>query len=428
VYSSSRSSGTRLRFGLFEVDLIEHQLRKRGLRIHLQEKPFKILEMLLAARGRLVTRKELASALWPALHVSFDQSLNTAVNALRQALGDSSKSVRFIETRPGLGYSFLAPVEEIEDTEAVPAQTELQTELISDYRTGRHFQERFNEIATRQAMGYFESVIERDETFAPALAALADSHTLLALLNVVSPDDAHQASHSLLTRVYKLAPNRAEVEAARARHHRLFHLDRDVTRESVSRALRLDPQCSEAHRQNALALTQEKRFDDAIAAAQTAMLFDPVSLANNTVLAWVLFCAGKWQASYEQAWKTLAIDGGMPFAQYLLGLASEQLGLGEDALSEFQNARQTWGDNPAALSALAHAAGSSGDAAQAEEIVSLLEYTSQTRYVSPYWLAVAYAGLGERLRALRAIERSYAGNDIWRSWISFDPRLKKLES
>src|SRR5579864_9502708 len=102
-----------LRFGAFEVDLQSKELRRRGLRVKLQQKPFQILELLLARPGELVTRKEVAQSLWPGVHVNFDRSLNTAVNALRRALADSPRNPRYLETRSGLGYRFIAPVEKI---------------------------------------------------------------------------------------------------------------------------------------------------------------------------------------------------------------------------------------------------------------------------------------------------------------------------
>ena len=88
-------------------------MRKHGIRVKLQRKPFQILEYLVLRRGQLVLRTELAQLLWPGMHVSFDRSLNTAVNALRRALGDTSRNARYIETRTGLGYLFLVPVEEV---------------------------------------------------------------------------------------------------------------------------------------------------------------------------------------------------------------------------------------------------------------------------------------------------------------------------
>jgi TolB-like protein/Tfp pilus assembly protein PilF len=110
----------RLRFGVFELDLQDRELRKGGVNLRLQQKPFQVLELLVRNPGTLVTRSELARHLWPDLHVTFDRSLNTAVNVLRQALGDSSRSCRYIETRSGLGYRFIAQIEEIDEPSASP--------------------------------------------------------------------------------------------------------------------------------------------------------------------------------------------------------------------------------------------------------------------------------------------------------------------
>jgi len=98
-----------LRFGTFEVDLRAGELRKQGKRIKLQEQPFRVLTVLQRP-GEVVTREELRNENWPPdTFVDFDNSLNTAVNKLREALGDSADNPRFIETLPRRGYRFLAP-------------------------------------------------------------------------------------------------------------------------------------------------------------------------------------------------------------------------------------------------------------------------------------------------------------------------------
>jgi len=100
-----------LRFGVFEVDVRSGELRKQGVRIKLQEQPFHVLTVLLQRPGEVVTREELRNQNWPAdTFVDFDNSLNTAINKLREALGDSADNPRFIETLPRRGYRFIAPV------------------------------------------------------------------------------------------------------------------------------------------------------------------------------------------------------------------------------------------------------------------------------------------------------------------------------
>jgi DNA-binding winged helix-turn-helix (wHTH) protein len=106
-----------LRFGVFEVDVRAGEVRKQGIRIKLQEQPFHLLTVLLQRPGEVVTREELRNQNWPAdTFVDFDNSLNTAINKLREALGDSADNPRFIETLPRRGYRFIAPVTGVDGT------------------------------------------------------------------------------------------------------------------------------------------------------------------------------------------------------------------------------------------------------------------------------------------------------------------------
>src|SRR5579863_6571685 len=107
-----------VRFGVFEVDLRSGELRKKGVRIRLQGQPYILLITLLKQQGELVTREELRSALWPEdTFVDFDHSLGTALNKLRDVLGDSATNPRFVETLHRRGYRFIAPVITVGDTE-----------------------------------------------------------------------------------------------------------------------------------------------------------------------------------------------------------------------------------------------------------------------------------------------------------------------
>jgi Tol biopolymer transport system component/DNA-binding winged helix-turn-helix (wHTH) protein len=102
----------RIRFGVFETDLRAGELRKFGIRIKLQSQPFKLLAILLSHAGEIVTREELQQQIWGSeTVVNFDHSLGTAVNKVREALGDSAENPRYIETLAKRGYRFIAPVE-----------------------------------------------------------------------------------------------------------------------------------------------------------------------------------------------------------------------------------------------------------------------------------------------------------------------------
>ncbi len=112
--NETRTSPRVIRFGAFEVDLRARELRKHGIRIKLQEQPLQVLGMLLERPGDVVTREELRMKLWPVdTFVDFDHGLNSAINKLREALGDSADTPRFIETLPRRGYRFIGAVESV---------------------------------------------------------------------------------------------------------------------------------------------------------------------------------------------------------------------------------------------------------------------------------------------------------------------------
>src|SRR5215469_3693141 len=101
-----------LRFATLEVDLQARELRKNGLKLRLHGQPFQVLAMLLETPSEVVNREQLRERLWPTdTFVDFDHGVNTAINHLREALGDSADNPRFIETLPRREYRFIAPIE-----------------------------------------------------------------------------------------------------------------------------------------------------------------------------------------------------------------------------------------------------------------------------------------------------------------------------
>ena len=114
---------TIYRFGVFEVDGRTGELRKHGRPVKLRGRPFDILLLLLAKRGDLISREELRQQLWQAdTFVDFDHGLNSSMNRLRDALGDSAENPRFIETLPKRGYRFIAPIDVVEPSPLAAAE------------------------------------------------------------------------------------------------------------------------------------------------------------------------------------------------------------------------------------------------------------------------------------------------------------------
>jgi DNA-binding winged helix-turn-helix (wHTH) protein len=104
----------RYRFGTYEADAATGELRKQGVRIKLNAQPFQVLLLLLGHPGQLLTREEISRDLWPdGTFVDSEHGVNSAVNRIREALGDTASNPRFVETLARRGYRFVAPVERI---------------------------------------------------------------------------------------------------------------------------------------------------------------------------------------------------------------------------------------------------------------------------------------------------------------------------
>jgi Tol biopolymer transport system component/DNA-binding winged helix-turn-helix (wHTH) protein len=122
------ASGLAYRFGSFELNPRDGELRKHGVRIKLQDQPLQILLLLLEHSGQVVSREEIHSRLWPpGTHVDYDNAINSAVRKLREALGDISETPRFIETLPRRGYRFLCKPEDLSPSVRKPESTVAET-------------------------------------------------------------------------------------------------------------------------------------------------------------------------------------------------------------------------------------------------------------------------------------------------------------
>lgn len=427
------SAGVKLRFGPFEADLENRELRKHGIRIRLQRKPFQILEFLLQKPGQLVLRQDLAQLLWPGMHVSFDRSLNTAINALRRALGDTSRNARFIETRTGLGYIFLAAVEESADrTAGADAGIQLvhsnaaAADPPQDCLKGRYFCNKLTEEDWHKGVAHFNAALTQDPHCAFAFAGLADAHCLAALLGMAPPAEIYPRAREMALNALQARQDLGDGHLALATVKRLFEWDWAGAEAEYLTALVLSSNSAMTHQGYGAHLAATGKLEEALRELRRSEEIDPLSAVVNVGVAWGLYVARDFQGASEQSWKVLAMEPKFGPAQYILGLAYAQMGLVEDAIVELCNARTCAGDQPAVLAALAHTHACAGETGDAAGILSELEQLSQRRYVAPYWFSLIYVGMGDLARALDFLGQSYDARDVWMTWIGVEPRFDPM--
>jgi DNA-binding winged helix-turn-helix (wHTH) protein/Tfp pilus assembly protein PilF len=422
---------TRIRFGIFDLDMQNRELRRRGLRVKLQQKPFQILHLLISRAGKFVTRGQLAQHLWPDLHVNFDRSLNTAVNSLRRALGDSPENPRFIETRAGFGYRFIAQVESIEERATVSAPA-MHIEKVyagnldayHDYLKGRYFQNKMTEEDLRKSVAYFEAALRSEPNCALAYAGLVDTYSQLAYLGVLPAKEAQRRASEFTAAALRIDNQLAEAHIALAGVKKLYEWDWTSAEAAYRQALALKPDDAHCHRMYAALLSAWERHPEAIQEIRKAQQHDPLSLAISAEAAWDLYMARDFQGAVDQAWRTLAMEPRFAPAQHALGLAYQQMGMLEEAMVEFQNALVCSANHTAAAAALAHAYATAGQRREAEELFRELE----PQRISRYWLALVHAGLGNHGSAVKCLEQARDERDVWLVWLGAEPRFDPLRS
>ena len=421
VISSRLTSVSRtLRFGAFEVDLESRELTECGRRVNLQRKPFLILELLLRNRGHFITRGELTRYLWPDSHVSFDHNLNTAVNALRKVLHDSSRHPSYIETRSGLGYRFIAPVEQVPVTVSRRGRQRCAQ--------ARYFLNRLAPEDLHKSMAYYQAALTEEPECGLAHAGLAETYCWFALMNM-APWSAMlaQAGASAMQAV-EAHPALAEAHVALASVKRYRDWDWEGAEKEFRRALELDAGCAAAHQAYGSHLAALGDTHGALEQIGQAQDLEPTSPVVNVDAAWIRYLARDFAGAQEQCWRALVLEPRFAAAQHVLGLACEQMRMYDEALIEFQNALECGGEQPAVIAALGHACAHAGRPAEAAAALERLRRVSAERPVSPYWHAILHAGLGQSGQAIEWLEKACRERDVWLVWLAVEPRLDHLRA
>ena len=428
--SLAQMLGRKARFDDYEVDFARRELRKAGTRVSLQHKPFRVLELLLRHPGELVKREELFDFLWPDSHVSFEHGLNTAVNSLRHALGESSRESRFIETRPGLGYRFIATVEQVTESDpkaAPPSDSGKSDEAYADYLKGRYFLDRMaGEEDLYRAIAFFNSAAANERCCPLAHAGIADAYCQLALVGSVAPSKVACQARSSAAIALSRAPDLADAHVSVGRVKMFFDWDWQGARQSVSRALELDVNSVSVHILHASLLVALGSFGEALQVCRRAVALDPMSFPANLQFAACLYAVRDFKEAIDQCWKMLTLRSRFAPAQMLLALAYVQLGMHEEAVIEFQNARQCAGFQAAATSGLGQVFAAAGLEREAEQVFLELSKQAQDGYLSSYWLAVVSAARGQRSSALSFLEESLRQLDPLMLGLKADARFDSI--
>jgi len=251
---------------------------------------------------------------------------------------------------------------------------------------------------------FLEEAARADPEFAPAYAGLATAYSTMAFHQQGDVGESLAKARSAAGRALQLDPASAETLAALAVLSYSFDHDWPAAERNFERALELNPSLARAHLQYAMGLITRARFDAAIAHIREARLLDPLSYAIGNDLALALECAGRYDAAIASARQTLRNDPKFAYAHVPLAVSLALKGNFTASIGEFQQAIQALGRDGWILGPMGYALARAGRKAEAANIAREIESAGG----SPVSFAYVYAALGDKPRALDALERAYA--------------------
>ena len=242
------------------------------------------------------------------------------------------------------------------------------------------------------------------------------------------PSDALRLARESAQRAVALEPTNAEARISLADLSRLVDFDWRAAKFGYRDVLSSNPSTEVAHRGYAFLLTVQGRHGDAMRAADLSREIDPLCLLTSVTAAWTRYMAADYETAITLCRQTLEMEPTYVGAIRVMALAYLQVGEAQLAITHLERAVAVVGRDPQLVATLAHACGSTGRHAEARALASELCGRDQSRYVSPYHVALAYVGVGDMDAAFAALDRAYEERDPHLAYVMIEPRFESLRS
>lgn len=296
------------------------------------------------------------------------------------------------------------------------------------YLRGRSFWNQRSEASLLKAIDQFNKAIEADPGYAPAYSGLADCYTTLGYLSYLDPLDAFPRARDAAGKALELDPSLAEAHASLA-YYNLYHAWNWTEAENeFKKAIELNPNYATAHDWYSYYLTAMGRFDEAWKEVNRAHELDPLSVTISTDIGFNHYYRRSYDEAINQLRATLVISPKFPLAHLWLGRAYQQKKMYSEAIDEFNKTDAALPGWVVTIAGMGHAYGEWGHQAEAKQVLVRLNQMAREKYVTPYGVALVYAGLGDRDQAFAWLNKAVAGRSHWLVWLNRDPRFDRLRS
>ncbi len=312
-------------------------------------------------------------------------------------------------------------------TALVPAPATTDVEAYQFLLKGAFSYRKLTEAGLKQAVDYYLQALQRDSNYALAHVGLAESYIVLGA-DYWPPVEAMPKAAAHATRALQLAPDLPGAHAAMGIIRLVYdwnwaEAEKELRQQRVRQSDAIESLSCALHYADPVG-----RNAEAIAALESALAADPISLATNLELGCASYYGRHFDRSIRQFTDTIALYPDHPGLVFGLSRAYTQKGLYAAAIAALTPARALSGDWPPIISELGYAHARAGNIAQAKALGAELERQSATRFVDPYLLAVIAIGLGDRDRALRHLGQAVAVRSGWLPWLKIEPKWDDLHA
>jgi TolB-like protein/Tfp pilus assembly protein PilF len=316
-----------------------------------------------------------------------------------------------------------------EEMERLATTRPVNPEAYESYLLGQFHWNRRDEEGLEKALDHFQRAIDQDPGSALGYAGVADCHNMLGFWGFRPPSEVYPAARAAATKALGVDETLAEAHAALAWPMFVYAWDWAGAARELKRAVQLNPGYATAHQWWSHYFTYLGRHSEAFAAVKRTLELDPLSPVMNASAAFVYLQGRELDRAAAQAQKCIELDPThAPAAHLHLGRVYEQRGKFQEAFAEFEKAISLSARSPIMLAALGHAYAVSGKTSEARNLLQELQQLSRQRYVSPDYIAVLYAGLGEREQAFTWLQRAYEEHSAWAVVSKVDSRLDGLRA
>jgi TolB-like protein/DNA-binding winged helix-turn-helix (wHTH) protein/Tfp pilus assembly protein PilF len=317
-----------------------------------------------------------------------------------------------------------------EDQVRLATTRPVSTQSYENYLKGRYYWNKRSQEGLTKAIDYFQLAIEQDPNYALAYAGLADCYSIIgsAIVGTVPASEVAPKARAAALKSLELDNTLAEAQTSLATVRFNYDWDWNAAASGFRRAVELNPSYATAYQRNSLYLMSMGRTSESIAEMNRAHDLDPLSVSMNFSLGWRLYMAREYDQAIEQLRNTIDMDPDFVLPHLVLGQAYEQKKMYDQAIAELRRAADISQSSPPAIAALARIYAVSGRTSEARKLLDQLMEQSKKRYVSPFYVAIVYAGLGENDQALDWIEKAYKDRSNAIVFAKVDPQLDTLRA